>query len=78
MPCVSWERIMSSYLKIFSECFVLPIILRTFASEASRADTRKSGLANRAITLSHGGQYDVEVIFSLQKQKRYAAKHLLH
>lgn len=56
MPCVSWERIMPSYLKTIAECFVLPIILRTFAPKASRADTRKSGLANRAIALSHGGQ----------------------
>jgi len=30
-------------------CFVLSIILRTFAFEASRADTRKSGLAHRVL-----------------------------
>jgi hypothetical protein len=60
-------------------CFAYPLFLCTFASEASRADTHKSGLANRAIALSHGGQGTMrKQHYSLQKQKRYATKHLLH
>ena len=73
-PVVSWNRIILFQSKLFYECFVFPIILRTFAPEASRADTRKSGLANRAITLSHGGQYDAEVLLFTSKTKTLCNK----
>ena len=51
-----WKCISSSDADKYHFCFVFSINLRNFAPEASRADTRKSGLANRAIALSHGGQ----------------------
>ena len=73
------RMISSSDADKYHFCFVLSINLRTFAPEASRADTRKSGLANRAIALSHGGQGTMrKQHYSLQKQKRYATKYLLH
>ena len=44
-----YECISSSDADKYHFCFVLSINLCTFAPEASRADTRKSGLANRVL-----------------------------